>query len=276
MLSALEEVCPSSISGPREGSISAESTALLEERTKIPMGKLYDSQRKNLKRRITKSLRTDREHWWVSKARELEKAGAIGDQRLLFQLICQTGPKKITVSEIITEKTGSYITNQHRRLERWADHFAEQFGWPQTTLPLEVAEWELTLTVNSDIPSVDETRSEIKLLKLNQSPGPDGLFPVLFKYGGNQQKQELTSLMQSVWVSEWTLSTVVPIFKKGSRTACENHRGISLISITSKLLSGLILRRLSVALGQATRENQAVFRPGRGCIDHIFTIRQIL
>ena len=65
-------------------------------------------------------------------------------------------------------------------------------------------------------------------------------------------------------------------FQKGSRTACENHRGISLISIASKLPSGLILRRLSVARGQTTRENQAGFRPGRGCIDHIFAIRQIL
>ena len=70
------------------------------------MGKLYDNQRKNIKRRITKSLRTDREHWWVSKACELEKAGAIGNQRLLFQLIHQTGPNKTTVSETITEKTG--------------------------------------------------------------------------------------------------------------------------------------------------------------------------
>ena len=217
MLAALKEVCPYSTSGPRKWWISAESTALLGERTKIPMGKLYDTQRKNLKRRITKSLRTDCEHWWVSKARELEKAGAIGNQRLFFQLIRQTGPKKTAVSETITEKTGPCITNHHRRLERWAEHFSEQFGSPQATLPLEVAEWEPTLTVNLDIPSLDEIRSEIKLLKLNKSPGPDGLFPVLFKYGGNQLEQELTSIMQSIWVSErvpseWTLSTVIPIF----------------------------------------------------------------
>ena len=59
------------------------------------MGELYDTQRKNLKRRIPKSLRTDREHWWVSKARELERADTIGNQRPVFQLIRQTGWRKI-------------------------------------------------------------------------------------------------------------------------------------------------------------------------------------
>ena len=60
------------------------------------------------------------------------------------------------------------------------------------------------------------------------------------------------------------------------RTLCENHRGISLISIVSKVLSSIILRRLSSHREKQTRENQGGFRPGRGCIDHIFTLRQIL
>jgi hypothetical protein len=42
------------------------------------------------------------------------------------------------------------------------------------------------------------------------------------------------------------------------------------------LLSGLILRRLTEYRERQIRENQAGFRPGRGCIDHIFTLRQIL
>ena len=38
----------------------------------------------------------------------------------------------------------------------------------------------------------------------------------------------------------------------------------------------LLLRRLAAARESLTREQQAGFRPGRGCIDHIFTLRQIL
>ena len=68
----------------------------------------------------------------------------------------------------------------------------------------------------------------------------------------------------------------MPIFKKGTRSLCENHRGISLVTVASKVLSGLILRRLIHHRESQTRENQCGFRPGRGCIDNIFTLRQVL
>ncbi|KER31004.1 hypothetical protein T265_02682 [Opisthorchis viverrini] len=72
-----------------------------------------------------KSLRKDRELWWTSKAREMEKAFATGNSRVLYQLIRSTGPRKATVSETISEKDGSLIHSQKRRLERWAEHFEE-------------------------------------------------------------------------------------------------------------------------------------------------------
>ncbi|KER32658.1 hypothetical protein T265_01342 [Opisthorchis viverrini] len=72
------------------------------------------------------------------------------------------------------------------------------------------------------------------------------------------------------------MSTVIPIFKKGTRTLCVNHRGASLLAVAAKVLSGLILRRLTEHRERQIRENQAGFRLARGCIDHIFTLRQIL
>lgn len=38
----------------------------------------------------------------------------------------------------------------------------------------------------------------------------------------------------------------------------------------------IVLRRLSVTRESLCREEQAGFRSGRSCIDHIFTLRQIL
>ncbi|MGL5756628.1 MAG: reverse transcriptase domain-containing protein, partial [Paraclostridium sp.] len=42
------------------------------------------------------------------------------------------------------------------------------------------------------------------------------------------------------------------------------------------MLTGIILHRLTGPRENQIRENQAGFRPGRGCIDHIFTLRQLL
>ncbi|GAA55077.1 protein kinase, partial [Clonorchis sinensis] len=47
-----------------------------------------------------------------------------------------------------------------------------------------------------------------------------------------------------------------PNFQKGSRTSCENHRGISLVSVAPKVLSGIILRRLMDYRERQIRENQ--------------------
>ena len=49
-----------------------------------------------------------------------------------------------------------------------------------------------------------------------------------------------------------------------------------MVNVASKLLTGIILRRLTNVREKQIRENQAGFRPGRGCINHVFTSRQIL
>ena len=116
----------------------------------------------------------------------------------------------------------------------------------------------------------------MNLLKRDKAPGPDGLHSSLFKEGGQSVIISLTEILRTTsneeqLPEEWNISTVIPISKKGARSLCENHRGISLVNVASKMLSGLILRRLT-----DHRENQAGFRPGRGCTDHVFALRQIL
>ena len=60
---------------------------------------------------------------------------------------------------------------------------------------------------------------------------------------------------------EWNISTVIPI-KKGARSLCENHRGISLVNVASKVLSGLIMHRGKfVRIKLAFAGIEAVFSP---------------
>ena len=55
-----------------------------------------------------------------------------------------------------------------------------------------------------------------------------------------------------------------------------NYRGISLMSITAKLYNRLLLNRIRGPLEKVLRVNQAGFRPGRGCTEHIHLLRRIL
>ncbi|CAH8871683.1 unnamed protein product [Trichobilharzia szidati] len=118
-------------------------------------------------------------------------------------------------------------------------------------------------------------------MKQGKAVGSDGMTPESFKDGGESLLSALTEVLGSVWESEEVpsgscKSLIIPIYKKGDKSSCDNHRGISLTNIVSKILGSIILRRLCGAREAQTRENQAGFRPGRGCIDDIFTLRQIL
>ena len=65
--------------------------------------------------------------------------------------------------------------------------------------------------------------------------------------------------------------------RKGKPQVCDNHRGISLLSIAGKILANILLNRLNAHLDQAglIPESQCGFRQDRGTIDMIFTARQL-
>jgi hypothetical protein len=57
-------------------------------------------------------------------------------------------------------------------------------------------------------------------------------------------------LITSIWNKEelpeqWKESIIVPIHKTGDKTDCNNYRKISLLSTSYKILSNILLSRLS-------------------------------
>ena len=57
---------------------------------------------------------------------------------------------------------------------------------------------------------------------------------------------------------------------------CDNWRGITLLSTPSKVFCRILLGRIDKALDSKLREAQAGFRRGRGCVDQIFALRNII
>ncbi|CAH8560679.1 unnamed protein product [Dicrocoelium dendriticum] len=266
---------------PLKSWISARSLELFERRKDIPAKSDCNERRRSANRLLKQSLRKDRETWWSERALEMETAVLSGNTRRLFQLIRSTGLRKPGVSEVICEVDESPITNQQRRMDRWAEHFHSQFNWPPPSISTCSTPCCPPWLVPLNPPSEAEVCLEIRRLKRFKAAGLDGLPPELFKYGGVAIINQLTALFAKIWHEEkvpssWGESVIVPIFKKGARTSCANHRGISLISVASKLLASILLRRLSPVRESYYREEQAGFRPGRGCVDQIFTLRQLL
>jgi len=75
---------------------------------------------------------------------------------------------------------------------------------------------------------------------------------------------------------EFRDATIVLIYKcKGNRQSCDNHRGISLLSIAGKILAR-VLNCLMDHLEQGLLpESQCGFRADRATTDMIFAARQL-
>jgi hypothetical protein len=89
------------------------------------------------------------------------------------------------------------------------------------------------------------------------------------------------NLITSIWNKEempdqWKESIIVPIHMTGDKTDCNNYRGISLLSTSYKILSKILLSRLSPYIDEIIWDNQCAFRRNRSTTDQIFCIHQIL
>ena len=57
---------------------------------------------------------------------------------------------------------------------------------------------------------------------------------------------------------------------------CDNHRGISLLSVAGKILAKVVLNRIITHIvPDVYPESQCGFRAGKGTVDMIFALRQI-
>ena len=75
----------------------------------------------------------------------------------------------------------------------------------------------------------------------------------------------------------WRLCIIVPLYKgKEERTECSNYIDISLLSVFGKIYAGILLHRVRRVTGGLTENEQGGFRAGRGCVDQIFTLKQII
>ena len=76
--------------------------------------------------------------------------------------------------------------------------------------------------------------------------------------------------------ADWTKTVIIRMPEKGALSDCNNWRGITLLSVPSKILAKIIMKRISGSVDAGIRKKQAGFRKERGCTDQIFTLRNII
>ena len=72
---------------------------------------------------------------------------------------------------------------------------------------------------------------------------------------------------------EWETGMVKNIHQKGTKSKCENYRGIILLPTAYKLFANIIKNRLNEHLEDDRVEKKCGFRKGRSFTDAIFTVQ---
>ncbi len=230
------------------------------------------------------SLKRDKNAFLEARADEMNEADRVGDTRKLHRLRKEMSGRRSTMGAVVKAKNGEAIANERAKVDRWGEHFNELLNRPRPAHPLEDPRFmNGGLDVPQDPPTNAEIIRAIRALKTGRAAGEDNLPPDLFVHGGPELVDKLRGLYEAIWAAEmiptgWKTAVVIPLFKKGDKASCSNYRGISLLDIALKILEAVIMNRIRPEheLNAHARENQAGFRPGRGCRDQIFTVRQLL
>ena len=125
------------------------------------------------------------------------------------------------------------------KLERWKKHFEQILNRPVPPDLANITEAKDDLDINLDPITIDEVIAAIRKLKNNKAPVEDGVCAEMLKAEENVTPKILHKIFQDIWETEdipqsWKKGLIVKLPKKGDLGDCNNWRGITLLSTTSK------------------------------------------
>jgi hypothetical protein len=149
----------------------------------------------------------------------------------------------------VKDENGGLLADSHNILNRWKNYFSQLLNVHNIS---DVRQIEVHMA-EPLVPGPSRLEDEIAIAKLKKykSPGSDQIPAELIQAGGEMLLYAIHKFINSVWNKEespdqWKESIIAPVHKKGDKTDCNNYCGISLLSTSYKILSNILLSRLSV------------------------------
>lgn len=264
-------------------------TPLLEKkRTALADYKNFPSQHnlqilRATRKKVQQTARKCANSYWLKLSEEIERASSSGNIRGMYDGIKQAlGPAQCKSAPLMS-KAGEVITDKTKQLDRWVEHYSELYSTERSVTPAAIENVEALpiLEQLDETPTLEELSKAIDKLSAGKAPGNDGIPPDLIKHCKSSLLQPLHELLAQCW-SEGSVpqdmrdAKIITLYKnKGSRSDCNNYRGISLLNIVGKVIARVILSRLRVLAERIYPESQCGFRAQRSTIDMVFSLRQL-
>ncbi|KAK3545686.1 hypothetical protein QTP70_010891 [Hemibagrus guttatus] len=233
-------------------------------------------------REVKTSTRRDKRRHIEQLAEDAERAAEQKDMKTVYMTTKKLRGDRGQNQDIpVRAKDGTPITEEYAKLERWKEHFRQILNRPDPPALADIPEADEDLDIDMGDIRVEEVKAAIHKMKNGKAPGEDGVCPEMLKAEEEETPLVLQCVLQDIWEKErcpdiWRIGTIIKLPKKGDLGDCNNWRGITLLSLMSKVFCRIILQRIIAAVDIKLRQEQAGFRKGKSCINHIFMLRQIL
>ena len=242
-----------------------------------------------------KSRRQKMKEWedkfWKDLGERATEAGWKGDSGRVFEVVrdlLDRGKNK--------QRDGGRHTVADVDAERkaWKEHF-ENISRGTGTVQDRV--WDNIKKHGGQATWLEKEPSDIELdvavsrMKIQKAPGDDQVAAEIIKYGGTELRKRVYAIVKEMWKraanapdgqeaaewpEEWKIGVTVPLWKnKGARSDKNTWRGITLLSVGSKLLARVVARRTASWSEGFLCEEQNGLRNGRGPDDSLMVSRRV-
>jgi len=217
----------------------------------------------NVRRDTSRHFRNIKKAYLKARNEELETNSKIKNIRYLYRGINDFKKDYLPRSNIVKDEKVDWVADSCSILVMWRNYFSQLLNVYGV---IDVRQTEMH-TAKPLVPeaSASEVELAIEKLKSHKSPGIDQLQGELIKTRGKAICCEIHKLIISIWnkeelPEEWKELIIVPIYKKGDKTDCSDYRGISLLPTTYKILSSILLSRLTPYADEIIGDHQCGFR----------------
>lgn len=231
-----------------------------------------------MNRNIKKCARADKRNHLKQISEAAEMASRRGDIATVHRCVRSLTGAKGANPGGLRDGSGGIVMDEDRQMAIWRSHFqnGEQTAADSTThLAISAGRGE-----SSGCPSLQEIESAIRKLKSGKAAGLDGIPAEIFKLDPEYFAHILHAELMQIWATgvvpdAWKEGIIIKLPKKGDLSQCENWRGITILNTRMKVLAIILHDRVFSKIDGQMREEQAGFRGGRNCLDHIMAVRSL-
>ena len=197
--------------------------------------------------------------------------------KILYQYISSQSKPKETVSNL-TKEDGTTTNNDLDKANVLNDFFSSVFVCEGDS-PSPPFSADFTNILNNVNVTIKDMEKQLKSLKVNKPPGPDGIHPRFLVECAEDIAYPFKILFDATISSgkiptKWKEAEVRPLFKKGSKCKPGNYRPVSLTSIVCKVFESFVRDALNnhIVSNKLLSSEQFGFCKGRSCVTQLLNV----